>query len=98
MALNPELRRVEDTHDGHPRYEVVWQGEVIGSVYGFNRTIEKDIPGKRYVAWRRKSRQRSWIADYPSDKPRNRYRYPYETRQRAVAAVLEAHLRRERAA
>jgi hypothetical protein len=72
-------------------YDVIYDGQKIGSVEGYYPTIEKKIPGKRYVAWRRKSRTVHWIPDYPG--VRNRYRDYVETRKRAIETVVRNYVK-----
>ena len=74
-----------------PRYAVEKGGKVIGYVEGHYPTIEKNIPGKTYVAWRRKSKTLHWIADW-NGRRINPYRSLYTSRKKAVEAVVEANM------
>jgi hypothetical protein len=86
-----ELRRVDDTHDGQPRYAVtlfddLLDGTVIGTVHRGTITVERKSKGQRYVNSRRTSAPRYWFAN-------GDHRLDYTTRLRAVETVVRDHLR-----
>jgi hypothetical protein len=82
------LQRVDDTHDGQPRYDVLdADGNRLGRVYRCSITVERKPTGLRYVTSRRESKPRYWKIDVPG---RRTYGIDYDTRKRAVAEVVWA--------
>lgn len=80
------LRPLGNNAFGLPSFAVTLDGTEIGTVSAYYPTIEREIPGKRYVAWRRKSKTRHWIAEYPNCP--NTYRCPYRTRKEAIKDIV----------
>ncbi len=80
--------------DGLKSYDVLVNGQVIGEVEGYHPTIEKDIPGKRYVAWRRKSRTVHWCYDYPQSVGHRKFRTYQRTRKDAIERVISEYTNR----
>lgn len=76
------LSKVPDTDI----YAVVGPGgRDVGFVRKFYRTIEKDIPGKRYVAWRRTAKTPSWRYWLKGERePGGRYAVSADTRRQAI--------------
>lgn len=87
VNVDVEVRRIEDTHDGLPRYEVLRDGERIGTVFRRTITVERKTRGNRYVHHRHESPPNYWGA--------NDYQMDYLTRARAVEEVVRDQLRRD---
>lgn len=70
-------------------------GRDIGFVRKFFRTIEKDIPGARYVAWRRTAKSPSWRhwLKGETEPGGGRYCISADTRKQAVDRLLRDHAR-----
>ena len=81
----PQLRRIADTYDGQPRYEVVVDGVVLGTVYRKSITVERKARGQRYVFSRRDSAPRYWGYDVLG---RPGWTRTFDTRRDAVAQVV----------
>jgi hypothetical protein len=84
--MEPDLRRIADNYLGLRQYEVVIGDTVLGRIEGYHPTFERSRPGARIVDRRWKSKKVYWVAEYPG--VRNKYRFPYETRKRAVDSIL----------
>lgn len=86
--MDYELKRIDDSFDGQPRYEVWSCGELRGTVEGCNPTFEISHPTRTYVIKRWRSKRRYWRAALPGQMAGGRYAINYETRKRAAESLL----------
>ena len=80
------FRRIESGYTGQPRYEVLAEGERIGTVERGSITVERRSAGRRYVNSRHTSTPRYWFAN-------GSHTLDYRTRGEAASAVVRDHLR-----
>jgi hypothetical protein len=83
-----ELVSAGDSWEGYPTYDLLVDGERIGSVRRTTITVERSSAGNRYVNSRHESKPRYWAIDVPGHRD---YGLTYDTRKAAVASAVEAH-------
>lgn len=92
MKITPEgvtLEYIPGEISGTQRaYSVLLDGVRIGKVYDGTITIEKEIPGKNFVAWRRESKTRYWFYEIFGERS---YHCAYGSRKQALFAMMSEY-------
>lgn len=91
--IEVQLVPAGNSWEGYPEYDLLIDGERIGSVRKTTRTVEHRSAGNRYVNSRYESKPRYWAIDVPGHRD---YGLDYDTRKVAVAKAVEAHYQQAR--
>lgn len=87
-----ELRPAGTDYTDEPIFEVIFDGERLGTVRGFHPTWERRVRDVRFVNTRGTSKKRWWRVARGNDIPTHRTSADYETRKAAVADLVGWHL------